>query len=92
MKRIKTDGRASLSATRLSSLIRICMEGPNPSDFDPISSMQLWEISVKLRRPNQKERKNYKQRAQKEHAKTLIDCETDSPCSDSESSSNELHV
>ena len=92
MKRIKTDGRASLSATRLSSLIRICMEGPNPSDFDPISSMQLWEISVKLRQPNQKERKKYKQRAQKEHAKTLIDCKTDSSCSKSESSSNELHV
>ena len=92
MNRIKMDGHASLSATRLSSLIRICMEGPNPADFDPISSMQLWENSVKLRRPNQKERKNYKQRAQKEHAKTLIDCKTDSSCSDSESSSNELHV
>ena len=86
------DGHASLSATRLSSLIRICMEGPNPPDFDPISSMQLWENSVKLRWPNQKERKNYKQQAKKEHAKTLIDCETDSSCSDSESSSNELHV
>ena len=54
MNRIKTDGRASLSATRLNSLIRICMEGPNPVDFDPISSMQLWENSVQLRRQNQK--------------------------------------
>ena len=57
MNRIKTDGRASLSATRLSRLIKICMEGPNPADFDPISSMQLWENSVELRRQNQKERK-----------------------------------
>ena len=43
MNRIKMDGCASLSATRLSSFIRIWMEGPNPADFDPISSMQLWE-------------------------------------------------
>ena len=86
------DGHASLSATHSSSLIGICMEDPNPADFDPISSMQLWENSVKIRRPNQKERKNYKQRAEKEHAKTLTDCETDSSCSDSESSSNELYV
>ena len=45
------------------------MEGPNPVDFDLISAMQLWENSVKLRQPNEKERKNYKQQAQKEHAK-----------------------
>ena len=77
------DGHASLSATHLSSLIGICMEDPNPADFDPISSMQLWENSVKLRRPNQKERKNYKQRAQKEHAETLTGCATDSSCSSS---------
>ena len=48
MKRIKTDVRASLSPTRLSSLIRICMKGGNPADFDLISSMKLWENSVKL--------------------------------------------
>ena len=41
MNRIKMDGHASLSATHLSSLIGICMEDPNPADFDPISSMQL---------------------------------------------------
>ena len=47
MKRIKTDGHASLSATLLSSLIRICMEGPNPADFDSISSMQYGRIVLR---------------------------------------------
>ena len=80
------------SATCLSSVIRICMEGPNPADFDLISSLQLWKNSVKLGQPNQKERKSYKQQAQKEHGKTLIDSKTDSSCLGSDSSSNELHV
>ena len=48
MNKIQTDGHASLSATHLSSLIRICIEGPNPPYFDLTSSMQLWENSVKL--------------------------------------------
>ena len=44
MEKIKTDGHASLFATLLSSLIRICMEGPNPADFDSIPSMQYGRI------------------------------------------------
>ena len=67
------------SATCLSSVIRICMEGPNPADFDLISSLQLWKNSVKL-----------EQRAQKEHGKTLIDSKTDSSCSGSNSMSREM--
>ena len=87
MNRIKTDGRASLSKDRLSSLIRICMEGPLPEDFDPMSPIKLLANDVQARRPNQKLRKEYKQRALKERPKTLIDLdETD----DSESSSSEL--
>ena len=85
MNRIKTDCRASLSADRLSSLIRICMEGPQPADFNPVSSMQLWVNGVQMRRPNQKKRQSYNQRALKERAKTLIDLsETDSDSSDSD--------
>lgn len=56
--KIKMDGCASVSATCLSGLIRICMEGPNPADFDLISSLQLSKNSVKLGQLNQKERKN----------------------------------
>ena len=41
MKRIKTDGRTSLSKKTLSTLIQICMEGAESEFFDPISTMTL---------------------------------------------------
>ena len=62
MNRVKTDTRNSLSQHRLSGLLRIWMEGLPFGDFDPVPAMVLWNDSVKLRRPNQQKRKEYKLR------------------------------
>jgi hypothetical protein len=73
MNRVKTDTRNSLSKDRLSSLLRICMEGPSLQDFDPKPSMTLWKDAVVARRPSQNKRKAYKERAPKKQRKTLMD-------------------
>ena len=86
MNRVKTDTRNSLSQHRLSGLLRICMEGLPFSDFDPVPAMVLWNDSVKLRRPNQQKRKEYKPRKHKERPATLIDI---SESSESTSESDE---
>ena len=75
VNRVKTDTRNSLSKDRLSSLLRICMEGPSLQDFDPKPSMTLWNDAVVAlaRRPSQNKRKPYKERASKNRRKTLMD-------------------
>ena len=62
INRINIDSRASLSQPILSSLIRICIEGPQCDLFDPIPTIILWNDSVKAKRPNQKKRRNYKKK------------------------------
>ena len=74
MNRVKTDTRNSLSQSRLSGLLRICMEGPSLKEFDPVAAMKLW--NEKARRPDQPKRKAYKPRAQKAHPGTLIELES----------------
>ena len=61
LKRVKTDGRASLGDTRLNSLLRICMEGPECADLDAIKALNVLASSV-LRPPNQRARETYKPR------------------------------
>ena len=78
MNRVKTDTRSSLKQERLSSVLRICTEGPTTEEFDPLPAMQLWHDGARERRPNQSKRKPYKQRAVKERPKTLMDLETTS--------------
>ena len=41
-KRIKSDVRSSLSVKRLSDLILISSEGPDPSEFNPEKSIDKW--------------------------------------------------
>ena len=60
MNRIKTDSRNSLSQQQLSSILRICMEGPTSQEFDPKPAMQLWSDGVGACQPNQSQRKKYK--------------------------------
>ena len=88
MNRIKTDSRNSLSQQRLSSILRICMEGPTSQEFDPKPAMQLWSDGVGARRPNQSQRKKYKRKKPEKHGPTtFIDLS-----SSEEESSGELSV
>ena len=48
MERIKTNERSSLSENVLSSLVRICMEGPECKNFDAVPAMTLWKDQTKL--------------------------------------------
>ena len=52
MKKIKTDGRSSLSENILSSLVRICIEGPGCENFHAVPDTTLWNNAVESRRPN----------------------------------------
>ena len=65
MNRIKTDARNSLLKDRLSSLLRVCMEGPSLQDFNPTLSMTLWNDAIVTRPPNQSKQKQYKEHATK---------------------------
>ena len=77
LNRVKTDGQASLGNTRLNSLLRICMEGPECADFDATKALNLWSNSV-LRRPNQSARETYKPRNVKGKFVTLVNLDDDS--------------
>ena len=57
MNRIKTDTTNSLLKDRLSSLLHLCLEEPSLKDFDPKTSMTLWNDAVVTRRPNQSKQK-----------------------------------
>ena len=48
MERIKTNERSSLSENVLSSLVRICMEGPECENLDAVPAMTLWKDQTKL--------------------------------------------
>ena len=48
MERIKTNERSPLSENVLSSLVRICMEGPECENFDAVPAMTLWKDQTKL--------------------------------------------
>ena len=62
-RRIFTDYRGSLGAQRLSNLMKISSDGPPLKDFDPGKAVEQW--NKKKRRPNQKPRKEYRQRGEK---------------------------
>ena len=83
MRQIKTDGRTSLSEKNLSNLTVICMEGPEPEFFNPITLMTLWNDAVKSRRPNQAGNCSYKKHNKKTTPPTLRDLEESSDDSDS---------
>ena len=79
MNRIKTDSQNLLKQEHLSNLLKICMEGPDLQDFNPIPAMQLWNDACKLQRPNQKKRKEYGKGARKATGLlTLVDMESSS--------------
>ena len=65
MNRIKTDSWNSLKQERFSNLLRMCMEGSDLQDFNPVPSMQLWHHACKLQRANQKTCKDYRKQARK---------------------------
>ena len=65
MNRIKTDSLNSLKQEHLSNLLRICMEGPDLQDFNPILAMHLWHDACKLQRSKQNKRKEYRKEARK---------------------------
>ena len=52
MKKIKTNRRSSLSENILSSLVRICIEGPGCENFHAVPDTTLWNNAVESRRPN----------------------------------------
>ena len=64
MQRAKVDSRCSLGEERLTHLLRIKEEGPELGCFDVTPVVKLW-LDSKVRRPNQRKRKKYKQRKQK---------------------------
>ena len=79
MNRIKTDSQNLLKQEHLSNLLKICMEGPDLQDFNPIPAMQLWNDACKLQRLNQKKRKEYGKGARKATGLlTLADMESTS--------------
>ena len=79
MNRIKTDSQNLLKQEHLSNLLKICMEGPDLQDFNPIPAMQLWNDACKLQRPNQKKRKGYGKGARKATSLlTVVDMESSS--------------
>ena len=72
MNRIKIDSRNSLSQQRLSSILRICMEGPTSQEFDPKPAMQLWSDGVGARRPNESQKKKYTRKKPNKHGPTTL--------------------
>jgi hypothetical protein len=53
MKRVKSDWRASLDPQTLSMLMRIAIDGPSISEFDPKRAVEYWWFSgSRARRPN----------------------------------------
>ena len=53
----------SLSCITLNDLLEINTEGPTPSNFSPDSAIDFWWSDCQSgRRPNQKPRKEYRQR------------------------------
>ena len=88
MKRIKTDGRSSLSQNILNALVRICMEGPTCESFNAVPAMTLWNNAVKSRRPSQSGSRTYKKRSKKKRPTMLMD-ESESEIKDSESELDE---
>ena len=52
MKMIKSDWRSKLRADRLTDLMRILLDSPPISEFDPRPAVELWHAaSVRARRP-----------------------------------------
>ena len=87
MNRIKTDSRSCLSQKTLKNLILICMEGPDSDNFNAVPAMKLWSDTVKARRPNQKAKRKYKERAKKTKPYTLMEIDTtESDCDISDDS------
>ena len=62
LKIIKVDTRASLSNSTLVDLLVLNADKMSPQEFNPDPSIDLW-WEVKTRRPNQKQRKEYKKRS-----------------------------
>lgn len=60
--RVKTPKRASLSQETLEDILRIQTEGPPLESYNPTVALEGWE-RAKRRRPNQKQRKDYKKRS-----------------------------
>ena len=64
LKVIKTDRCMSLHTSTLDDLMEINIEGPNPDKFAGDDAVQLW-WEDRLRRPNQRERSEYRPRAER---------------------------
>ena len=72
MKRIKCDSQASLGEVQLNNMIRICVEGPTVTNFNPLPAITLWANET-TRRPIQRERKAYKSRKTSKKVKVLAE-------------------
>lgn len=52
MNRIKHDWRANLSTPNLNALMRVCLLGPPPGEYEPMKSIRLWwQAGRRPRRP-----------------------------------------
>ena len=91
MKKIKTNRRSSLSENILSSLVRICMEGPECKNHDTVPAMTLWNDAVKSRKPNQAGKRIYKKLNKKKRPTTLMD-QSESDIDESESETDESQI
>ena len=58
MKVVKTNHRTSLLTSTLDDLMEINVEGPTPESFSAADAVQLWWAD-RIRRPNQRARKDY---------------------------------
>ena len=75
----------------LSSLVVICMEGPECKNCDAFPAMTLWNDAVKSRRPNQARKHIYKKRNKKKRPTMLMD-QSESDIDESESEMDESQI
>ena len=76
LKLIKVDKQASLGSDSLNDLLALNTDSDSMKDFNPDSSIQLW-WRAKLRRPDQKKRKEYVKRMAKSKDVMVLDSESD---------------
>lgn len=87
LKRVKDTTRTSLKQERLENLLRIGEEGPAVKEFNAMPAVQSW-CEDKVRRPNQKASRTYKQGAKRLNRNTDNDSDVESlPNSESEQGS-----
>ena len=81
---IKVDKRASFGNDTLNNLLALNTDSDSLKNFDPDSSIQLW-WHAKLRRPDQKKRKEYvKRMAKSKDDQRVLDSDSNDGQTDSD--------